>query len=206
MRVVLGRGADHRRAADVDQVLRVAAAVLERGRVGAERVEVRHDEVDRVDAVLLHVGVVVGVVAVGEDAAVHLRVQRDDPVAEDRGEAGEVGDVGDRRGRRRASAFAVPPLDTRSTPRLVQRAGQLDDAGLVVHGQQGLHGRHRSSISRMRSDRGGIEPALDGLDALVQRLASSSSGSTGTASWARIGPASTSRWRRGRCMPVTFTP
>ena len=64
-------------------------------RLGAERVEVRHHEVDRVDAVLGHVGLVVGVAAVGEDPAVHLRVQRDDPVAEDGREAGELGDVGD---------------------------------------------------------------------------------------------------------------
>ena len=34
----------------------------------------------------LEVAPVVGVVGVGEDAAVHLRVQRDDPVAEDRRE------------------------------------------------------------------------------------------------------------------------
>ena len=53
-------------------------------RLGAERVEVRHHEVDRLDAVLGHVLLVVGVAAVGEDPAVHLRVQRDHPVAEDR--------------------------------------------------------------------------------------------------------------------------
>ena len=50
-------------------------------------------------------------------------------------------------------ALAVPPLDTSSQPELVQAAGQVDDAGLVVDGQQGPHGRTdpRSMISRMVS-------------------------------------------------------
>ncbi len=42
-----------------------------------------------------HVGLVVGVAAVGEDPAVDLGVQGDHPVPEDGGEPGEVGDVGD---------------------------------------------------------------------------------------------------------------
>ena len=52
-----------------------------------ERVEVDDDEIDRVDAVLVEVGSVLGVVAVGEDAAVHLRMQRHHSMPEDRGES-----------------------------------------------------------------------------------------------------------------------
>ena len=55
VRVVLGRGPDHGRPADV-----VIVDELDR-RVGPERVEVHDDEVDRLDAVLRHVGLVVGV-------------------------------------------------------------------------------------------------------------------------------------------------
>ena len=112
----------------------------------AERVEVGHDEVDRVDAVLGHVLLVVGVAAVGEDPAVHLRVQRHHPVSEDRGEAGELGDVGDgdvgvtERLGRAAAGDEVPS-------HAAQLPGELDDPGLVVHGEQRPH-RWSTSLSR----------------------------------------------------------
>ena len=85
-RVVLRRRAHHRGPADVDGL---DVGVLR------ERVEVRHDEVERLDAVGGHVVVVRRLRAVGEDAAVDLRVQRDDPVVEDRRDAGDVVDRGD---------------------------------------------------------------------------------------------------------------
>jgi hypothetical protein len=65
--------------------------------------------------VVLHVGDVLGVGGVGEDAAVDLRVQRDHTVAEDRREAGEFGDVGDGTPAS-AIARAVPPLETIDQP------------------------------------------------------------------------------------------
>ena len=77
MGVVLGRRPHHRRAADVDQL---------DARVAGERVQVDDDEGDRLDAVLVEVAPVLGVVEVGEDPAVDLRVQRHDAVAEDRRE------------------------------------------------------------------------------------------------------------------------
>ena len=112
--------------------------MLEALEAGAERVEVRHDEVDRLDAVLGHVGLVVGVAAVGEDAAVHLRVQGHHPVAEDRRRAGEVGHVGDgeagvAQGLGRAAAGDQVPAEA------AEPAGQVDDAGLVVDGEQRPH-------------------------------------------------------------------
>ena len=87
--VVLGRGTHHGRAADVDQL---------DGGVRRERVEVRHHEVDGLDAVGRQVVEVLGLGAVGQDPAVDLGVQGLDPPAEHLGRAGhlrhlEVGDA-----------------------------------------------------------------------------------------------------------------
>ena len=141
--VVLGRGADHGRAADVDHVLRARPAVGEVGDVDAERVDVHDHEVERLDALRGHVGLVGGVGRVGEDAAVHLGVQRDHPVPEDRVEPGELGQVGHRQagvaqgGRGAARRHQVDP-------EAGQLAGELDDAGLVVDREQGPHAWERS--------------------------------------------------------------
>ena len=62
--VVLGGGADHRRPADVD----VLDAVVEGAAFGdgrLERIEVHHQKIDRLDAVLFHRG---GVILVGADS------------------------------------------------------------------------------------------------------------------------------------------
>ena len=75
-RVVLRRGAHHRRPADVDVLDRlVERAAGPRDRL-AERVEVDDDEVDRLDAGLLDRRHVLRQVAPREQAAVDLRVQR----------------------------------------------------------------------------------------------------------------------------------
>ena len=68
--MVLGGGAHHGRAADVDELDR---------RVRGERVQVRDHEVDGVDAVGLQVGQVLGLGAVGQDPAVDLGVEGLDP-------------------------------------------------------------------------------------------------------------------------------
>ena len=102
-----------------------------------ERVEVGDDQVERLDAEvgeLLHVGLEA---AVGEDAGVHLRVQRLDPAVEALGEAGEVLDLGDREAERRRSAAAEPPVETSATPASCSAAGEVLEAGLVVDGDQG---------------------------------------------------------------------
>ena len=92
MRVVLGRRADHRRAADVDILDdRVAVGAAHHGL--EERVEIDDDEVDRSDAVLLHRRRMLGIVAHAEQAAVDLRVKRLHPPVHHLGKAGEVGNV-----------------------------------------------------------------------------------------------------------------
>ena len=82
-----------------------------------ERIEVHDDEVDRLDALGLERGEVVGDVAAGEDAAVELGVERLDPAAEDLGLAGVVGDLGHLEpglGQRRARAAAGQQVDAAS--------------------------------------------------------------------------------------------
>ncbi len=127
--VVLGGGADHGRAADVD--------ILDRGfGIGLsgdglfEGVEVDGDEIDRRDRVLFHLPEMLRQIAAGEDAAMDLRHQRLDAPVHDFGEAGMFGDVVHRNagladglrgaaGRENFGAGAGQCLRKRDEPRLV---------------------------------------------------------------------------------------
>ena len=155
--MVLRRGPHHRRPADVDQL---------DPRLLAERVQVDDHEGDRLDAELLEVTSMVGIVGVGQDAAVHLRVQRDHSMAEDGREARALGDVGDRNPRL-GDRSGGPAARQQIPPQVVQAASELDDPGLVVDGQQG--GGHRA----------------EGNERLVGR--SSPRPNTGTTVRARVG-------------------
>ncbi len=134
--VVLGRRPHHGRAADVDEL---------DGGVGGERVEVRHHQVDGIDAVGRQVVEVLGLGAVGEDAAVDLGVEGLDPPAEHLGRAGHLRHlgVGDARlaqlGRGVAAGDQLPA-------QVGEALGQLDQALLVVHRQQGPHDVISSSL------------------------------------------------------------
>ena len=124
--VVLGCGTHHRRAADVDQL---------DARIAGERIQVAHHQIDRLDPVLRHVGLVRRLGGVGEQSTVNLGMQGDDTVVENCRHAGELGEVGDgRTGSRnclgRAAAADHLPAES------MQVGGELDDAGLVVHGEQ----------------------------------------------------------------------
>ena len=129
-RVVLGRGAHHRRPADVD-LLDALVGRRAGGHRLLERVEVDHDELERRDAELLELAHVVGQAQVGQDAGVHLRVQRLDPAVQALREAGQLVDRRDRDpgvaqpGGRRAGR---DDLDAG----VGQRAAELLEAGLVV--------------------------------------------------------------------------
>ena len=120
--VVLGRGADHRRAADVDLLDRSSRSRRRRADRLLERVEVDDDQVDRRDAVL----VPSPPRARDRRAAPSrppwtVRVQRLDAAVHDLGKAGELGHVADRDAGL-AKAFAVPPVETSSTPALASAA------------------------------------------------------------------------------------
>ena len=167
----------------------------------------RHDEVERRDAVRVHVGEVRLLAAVGEDPAVHLRVQRDHAVIEHLGEAGDVGERSSTGMPASAIAVAVPPDDTSSQPSSCKPAGEVDEPGLVADGEQRAHqtsffvvgvivvGRHELVEHR------GIEAALDLLDALVQRL----DGVVGQHRHRLLGEdravVDLEAWRRARCSP-----
>ena len=87
MGVILCRTANHCWSADVDQFNR---------RFRRKRIQIRNDKVDCFDAVLLHISAMFSVGWVGQDAAVNLRMQRDNAMTENRGKTGEIGHIGDR--------------------------------------------------------------------------------------------------------------
>src|SRR5699024_240847 len=74
-RVVLRGGADHGRAADVD-LLDAGVEVGAGGDGRGERVQVHHDQLERLDAEVVELREVVVLAGVGEDPGVDARVQR----------------------------------------------------------------------------------------------------------------------------------
>ncbi|MNN21916.1 hypothetical protein D3C81_1352530 [compost metagenome] len=74
--VVLGRRAQHGRAADVDVLDRVGERAVRLGDGFTERIQVDHQHVDAIDARCLDGVHVLGAVATGQEAAVNLGVQR----------------------------------------------------------------------------------------------------------------------------------
>ena len=135
-RVVLRRGADHRRPADVDVLDALVVGLAGRDR-RLERVEVDHEEVDRARC---------RAPASRPGAPGWRGPPRSPPWT-----AGcsvftrpsiisgkPVRSVTSRTGRpASASALRVPPVETSSTPRSCERAREIDEAGLVGHGEKG---------------------------------------------------------------------
>ena len=112
--VVLGRRADHRRAADVDVLDHLVERRAARDRL-AERVEVHDHQIDGDEPGLLHLGAVLRR-RPAEEAAVHARVQRLDAAVEDLGRAGEVAHLAHRDARLGRAPCAVPPVERISRP------------------------------------------------------------------------------------------
>ena len=134
-RVVLGAGADERRAADVDvlDALVVRRALRHRR---LEGVEVDDDEIDRRDGVLGRLRLVLGVAAHGEQAAVDLGMQRLHAAVEHLGKSRQLRDVLDgealgAQGRRRA-----PRRDELHAHAAPERGRTSASAGLVRDGQK----------------------------------------------------------------------
>jgi hypothetical protein len=134
MGMVLRRRADHRRAADVD--------VLDRLReIGApgdrrlERVEVHHQDIDRLDAVRLHRRYMRGFVAHREQAAVHPWMQRLDAAVHDLGKPGHFGNLGDRNARLRQHRPGAAGGEDHDAA-LGERAREVRKAGLVGNGEE----------------------------------------------------------------------
>ena len=133
--VVLGRRADHRRAADVDVLDHLGLVGPHARRRALERIEVDEHEVDELDLVLAGRPHVVGVVARGEQPGVELGVQRLDPAVHDLREAGEVVDAAHRDAaalERLRGAAGRDHLDAE----LGESGREVDDAALVGDRQQ----------------------------------------------------------------------
>src|SRR5690606_6348301 len=93
--VVLGGGADHGRAANVD-ILDDVVIGSARGDGLLEGVEIDRDEVDGADFVLCHRGGVGWVVPYRKKSAMHFGVEGLDAAIHHFGKAGEVGDLAHR--------------------------------------------------------------------------------------------------------------
>ena len=89
--VVLGRGAQQRRSADVDVLDRFVEGHVAACHRLRERIEIDDHEIDRLDTVLAHHGIVDA--APRENAAMHFRVQGLHPPLHHLGHPGMAGDV-----------------------------------------------------------------------------------------------------------------
>src|SRR5699024_7162943 len=207
----------HGGAAHVDLLDDLVEAAA-RGDGLAEGVEVDHDQVEGGDLVRLQLLPVVGEALVGEDAAVDARVEGLDPAVEHLGGSGDGRDVGDRDAGVPDGAAGGAGGDDLHAVR-GEGAGQLDDAGLVVDGDQGsgqgatlcgahvgcscsdllsvgtqavdVHARHSPVVPHLRQSCG---------------VASVSASRTSTAAWARMRPVSTPASTSMTLQPVIFTP
>ena len=131
--MVLRRGADHRRSADVD----ILDAFLETCALidgGLERIEIDHQEVDRRDAVRLHRLRMFGIVADRQQSAMHLRMQGLDPAVHHFRKSGQLRHIADlqpRRGNRLGGAAGGDEIDAVGR----ERAGKFDQPGFIGNGQ-----------------------------------------------------------------------
>jgi hypothetical protein len=151
--VVLGRGPDHGRTADVDHLDDLGTA-LSRGHGLFEGIQVDYDEVDGFDRRLGEVARVIVPRVVGEHASENLGVQGLDPPAEDLGESRLLLDERDRDAglfQMRRGAARRNELDAA----LDEGAGEVGDAGFVVDGDEGPpyrrdRRRHRNGFGHGR--------------------------------------------------------
>ena len=121
--MVLGRGAHHRRPADVDLLDALVLAGSGLDGLG-ERVQVDDDELEGGDAELVERSEMLGLAGVGQQAGVHPGVQGLHPAVE---HLGEAGDVLDRSHRNTAvgNGFRGRPGGHDGHTRVVQTLGQL---------------------------------------------------------------------------------
>ncbi len=141
--VVLGSRADHGRAADIDVLDGGRQVATRLGDGGFERVQVDGDQIDRLDPVLLHDGVVGA--ATAEDATVDFRMQGLDPAVHHFREAGVVGDFD------RGDAVVLEQLEGAAgrqdlDAKPLQFAGEFEDPGLVGNADQGTADRQAGSL------------------------------------------------------------
>ena len=165
--MVLGGGADHRRPADVD-VLDAIVVGGAFGDGGLERIKVHHQEIDRLDAVLLHRRGVLLVGADAQQAAMHFRVQGLDPAIHHFRKTGQLGDVDHLEAgifQRLGGAAGGNEFDAVAG----ERGGEFGEAGLVGYRQQGagdaarVAGHGHGLAQEAAGSVFGISPVLPGV-------------------------------------------
>jgi hypothetical protein len=132
---VLRRRTHHRRSADIDLFDDVGVR-RPRGRRLAERIQVHHDQVERLDPVLGECRDVIRPALVGQDARVDPRVERLDPAPEHLREPGDVRDRRDRHPRVPETLRRVAGRDDAHAERR-EPLRERGEAGLVGHRDQG---------------------------------------------------------------------
>ncbi len=138
MVIVLGARAHHGRAADVD----VFNGFIERVRLGhggLEGIEIDAEDVDRRQVVRIGLRHVLGQVASRQQAGMHLGMQGLHPAVEHFRKAGVIGHLG------HGQTGALQHLGgaaggQQAHAQGVQIAGEVEHAGFVGNGNQGLHG------------------------------------------------------------------
>jgi hypothetical protein len=132
--MVLGRGADHRGAADID----VLDPLVEPGvplQRRFERIEIDDQEVDRRDVVGEHRGLMRRLGSDRQQTSVHPRVQGLDPAIHHLREAGDLSHVDDREAaliKRRGGAARRKEVDAK----WFEGTRQIQEAGLVGNGEE----------------------------------------------------------------------
>ena len=166
--MVLGGGAHHGRAADVD----LLDTGVEGGAGGdgvGDGVAVDDDQVDGGHPQGGQLVEVVGLAAVGEDAGVDGRVEGLDPSLEALGEAGDLlhrGDGQARGGDGGGGGAGGDDLDAG----VGQGAGEREEAGLGVDGEAGAaHGDAGGADEALGGDVGGGDRLVGGLRGLGRR-------------------------------------
>ena len=204
VRVVLGRRAHHRRAADVD-LLDAVVDARARGDRLLERVQVHHDELEREDAEVLELLAMRVLAKVGQQAAVDVRVERLHPAVQRLREPRDVAHRRDRHAGRGDGARRSTP-STRSRCRRGTGRAPGPPARPCRRPRRGRAGRVGGwDRSRVLSDQSRQclhqQDSFDFLDALVQgRLVVVRAGRRPRAArgWARCRHHGR---RRGRCSP-----
>ena len=161
--MVLGRAANHGGAADVDVLDAIVIARAFRDR-GLEGVEIDHQEVNGPDAMGQHGRLMLGILADGEQAAVHDGVQGLDAPVHHLGKAREVRDILHGQARVRQRLAGAPGRDQFNAPG-AQGAGEFDEARLVGDGQEGA--RNAAKVGGHGNLHSGWELALRSLRALT---------------------------------------
>ena len=141
--MVLGGGAQHRRAADVDVFDRLGHRAVGCGGDLFKRIQIHHQQIDAVDAVLRHRRIVDA--APAEQTAVDFWVQGLDATVHDLGKAGDIADFAHADAGFAQRARGAAGGDQGNAER-VQTACQIDQAGLVGHAQQRASNRYEGGI------------------------------------------------------------